>query len=187
MRHYPRHGFTLLEIMIVIVLIAILGAMAIPRIHTASYKADEGAHVVQAVMQQGQRSAVQRQSNVVVSIDTVKNRVRTWNDVNNNFVVDTNESVRWRSLEEGNRFAKAPKGVNGGTPSSPIVSSNVKQSPDGYPSVIFRRDGAASGNVEVYLRSESTDTNDYRAIVVTQATGRVDMYRYGGNKWRKAR
>lgn len=187
MRLHVRNGFTLLEMMIVFVLIAILGALAIPRIHTASYKADAAAHVAQAVMQQSERNAVQRQSNVVVSIDTVNQRLRTWNDVNNNFVVDDSEDVRWHSLEEGSRFAIAPKGVNGGTPASAVVSSNVKISADGYPSVIFRRDGAASSTIEVYLRSESSDTNDYRAIVVTQATGRVDMYRYGGGQWRKAR
>jgi len=187
MRNRCRDGFTLLELMVVFVLIAIMGALAIPRIRGTSYKVDAGARVVQAAMQQGQRSAVQRQSNVVVSIDTVNNRVRTWNDVNNNNQLDTGEDARWRPLEEGNRFAKPPKGVNGGTPVSSVVSSNAKVSTDGFPSVIFRRDGAASGNIEVYLRSSTSDSNDYRAILVSQATGRVDMYRYGGNVWRRAR
>jgi prepilin-type N-terminal cleavage/methylation domain-containing protein len=187
MRTLPRDGFTLIEIMVVFTLIAILGALTIPRLNTTGFKADAAMHVVQSFMQQGQRSAVQRQSNVVVSVDTADNRIRLWNDANNNMQLDDGETTRSMTLEEGSHFAVPPVGVNGGEPESPVVSTNTKVSPDGYPSIIFRRDGAASGSVDIYLRAASSDLNDFRAISVTQATGRVDLFRYGNGAWRKAR
>jgi prepilin-type N-terminal cleavage/methylation domain-containing protein len=185
MRKSARAGFTLLEIMIVMVMIAIVARMALPRMQISQYRADGAMRTVQSVLMQAERGAVQRQMEVAVSFDTTKRRLRVHYDVNGNRVIDTGEESKWTPLEEGNRFAAPPTGVNG-TGGSFLVSTSIPTSPDGYPTIYYHRDGAASSNFEVYLRSSSSLTSDFRALVVTQATGRVELYRYTGSAWRKS-
>ena len=123
----------------------------------------------------------------MVSFDKTNNRIRILNDANNDGIVSSGETVRWRVLEENCVFAVPPKSIAGQTIATPFNGSNLKTSADGYPSITYRRDGAASSSLEVYLRSYSSDPNDFRVLVVTQATGRVEVMRYGNNQWRKAR
>jgi len=186
-RSGPRPGFTLLEIMIVLVMIGILGGLAIPRLNTGRFKVDAAMHVAQAALQQAERSAIQRQTNVIASFDIANNRIRIHNDVNNNGTIDAGETTRWMTLEDGVRFATPPKGLTSGSVASPVTGNNIKTSADGFPMITYRRDGAASSSAEIYMRSSSTDTNDFRVLTVTQSTGRVDLYRYGIGVWRKAR
>jgi len=181
-----RLGFTLLEIMIVLVLVALMARLAIPQMQISQYRVDGAMRTVQAALQQAERGAVQRQMEVAVSFDTANKRVRVHFDVNNNRAIDAGEDALWRPLEEGNRFATPPLGVTGTSVGSFLVGTSITISPDGYPTVYYHRDGAASTGLEVYIRSSSSDMNDFRALVVTQATGRVDLYRYGSNVWRPA-
>jgi len=184
-RKHCRPGYTLLEILIVLVLVAVIGRIAIPRVSLSRFRADGAMRVAQAVLQQAERNAVQRQTDVMVSFDTVGGRVRMVYDVNNNHLVDAGEEVHWKSLEEGNRFAVPRIGVNGAVAKS-IVGNNIATSADGYPTVYYHRDGASSSGIEAYLRSSTAaDSNGFRALVVTQATGRVDLYRSGDGQWRK--
>jgi prepilin-type N-terminal cleavage/methylation domain-containing protein len=185
MRKFRRHGYTLIEMMLVVVLIGIMGRIAFTKVSLSRFKADGAMRVVQAVLQQAERTAVQRQMEVMISFDTVGQRVRTLYDANGNHAVDAGEEVHWRALEEGNRFSVPSVGVNGAVSKS-IAGSNLSVSPEGYPTVYYHRDGASSAPVEVYLRAWNTDTNAFRALVVTQATGRVDIYNYGNGQWRKA-
>ena len=49
---------------------------------------------------------------------------------------------------------------------------------------IFRRDGAASTDLEVYIASSKELANDWRAIQVVQSTGRTDWFRYLAGLWK---
>lgn len=177
--HRPRrNGFTLLEIMIVVCIIAIMTTIALPRMNITQWKVDGAMRIVQGVLQQAERNAIQRQMEVGVSFDAVNNRVRIHYDQNDNHAIDAGEETFWHSLEEGNRFATPPVGVSGAVGSF-IAGNTITTSSDGYPTVYYHRDGAASTAFEVYLRSSSNNVNDFRALVVTQATGRVDIFKYG--------
>jgi prepilin-type N-terminal cleavage/methylation domain-containing protein len=172
-----RTGFTLIELLMVIVLISILSGMAIPRMSTSRFRADAAMRSVQLVLQQAQRAAIQQQTDIIVSFDTVQGRIRVVYDKNNNRAIDAGEEVRWKSLEEGNKFTAPPKRINGSTGVA-IVGPNVSTFGDGLPTVYYRRDGAVSSDFEVYMRpSTSSTVADFRGISVTQATGRVELYR----------
>jgi prepilin-type N-terminal cleavage/methylation domain-containing protein len=186
-RARPNHrsGFTLIEIMIVMVMIAIVAGIALPKMQVTQYKVDGAMRVAQATLQQAERGAVQRQMEVAVSFDTAKKRIRVHYDFNSNDAIDSGEEVMWKPLEEGNRFATPPRGVSMSAGSF-IVGNAISTSPDGYPTVYYHRDGAASTNYELFIRSSSNSVDDFRALVVTQATGRVDLFRYGAGAWQRA-
>lgn len=183
MPNRSRSGYTLIELMVVLSFIAILTAMALPNVHASRFQVDAGMRRLQAVLQQAERSAVMRQTNVMVSVDTTGRRVRVLVDANNNGQTDAGESVRWQPLEDGIRFAAPPSGVACAA-TGPVCGNNIVVR-DGYPTLVFRRDGAASSSAEIYIRSYRTTTDDFRALLLTQATGRVDLYRYGGGQWRR--
>jgi prepilin-type N-terminal cleavage/methylation domain-containing protein len=176
-----RAGFTLIETLIVVTIVGILAALAMPRLRAAQFDADAGMRTVQSALQQAQRFAIVRQTDVMVSFDTAGKRIRIVYDVNNNHQYDAGEEVRWKPLEETDRFIVPPSGVqmSGG---ASVVGSNLA-SRDDYPTVYYHRDGAVSSELELYLSSYRSDKSDIRAVHVRQATGRVQFYRYTGSTW----
>lgn len=184
MRNSVRAGYTLLELLVVVTIIGIMGAVALPRIHYAAYQADAGLATVQGALQLAQRSAIVRQTEVMVSFDTAGRRVRIVYDANSNHLLDAGEYVRWTPLEDGVRFGTPPSGVQMAGGASVVGSALVGR--DNYPTVFYHRDGALSSELELYLRSSRADVGDFRALHVRQATGRVQIYKYTGTQWKPA-
>lgn len=177
-----RRGFSAVELLIVCAIVGIFATLAYPRVNFTQFQVDSGARTIRVALQNAERLAVTRQYDVVVSFDTSSKRMRILEDGNNNDVVDAGERVTYAGLEDGVHFAIPPAGLSGPV-SSAVSGSNLKLI-DGMPSVVFRRDGAASSDLEVYVVSSKSLANDFRAIQVVQSTGRTDWYRYLSSLWK---
>ncbi|MEP6494023.1 MAG: prepilin-type N-terminal cleavage/methylation domain-containing protein [bacterium] len=180
-----RPAFTLAEMMVVVVISGMMIALAIPRIDTTRYKADAVGQIVRTTLQNASRTAVTRQHDMIVSFDTVGERIRTIYDANNNGSATAGERVTYRGLDNGILFTDpSVNGVSGTSIHSPISGSSIVVV-SGMPTLTFHRDGSVSSDAEIYVSIAARGPKMYRAIVLTQATGRVDWYRLNTstNKW----
>jgi prepilin-type N-terminal cleavage/methylation domain-containing protein len=179
-----RRGFTLIEMLIAIAIMAVISAIAIPQINTQKYKQDTGARITRSAFQIAGRLAVAKQFDVIVSFDLTRSMVRIVEDRDNDGVADAGERVQWKALEDGAVFETPTVGISGPV-ASPVVGSNI-QTIDGMPSIIFRRNGAASSDLELYIGAGRGNAGDQRAISVLQSTGRASWHRYAANGWKEA-
>ncbi len=175
----PRHAFSMVEIIIVLVMMAVVARMALPKLNLSQYRADAAAQQVRSVFQTAQRTSLTRQYDVIVSVDTTQFGLRIAEDINNDGSIQVSEWKFWRPTGEGNAFAVPPKGLNSASVASSVVGSQLKMV-DGFKSVIFHRDGSTSTDAEIYVQSEYKGRTDYRAIAVTRSTGRTELYRLAG-------
>lgn len=176
-----RRGFTLLELIVVLIMISIIAGMAVPRLNYEKYRADAGMRTVRTVLQGAQRNAIMRQTNVVVGFDVANRQMRIVEDANNNCTIDAGERVTSRPLEDGAKFSVPSTGYSGAVSSS-IVGANLCTMAS-LPAIQFLRDGAASTDLEIYLTSSRGTQVDYRLVRVTMATGRTESFRFNGSTW----
>lgn len=178
-----RRGFSLLELTVVLIMVGIIAAMAVPRLNYEKYRADAGMRTVRTVIQGAQRNAIMRQTNIVVGFDVANGQMHIVEDANNNCTYESPERRTSRPLEDGAKFAIPASGYSG-TPSGAVTGANLCTML-GYPSIQFLRDGAASTDLDVYLTSSRGTQVDFRLVRVTQATGRTDAYRFTGSSWKR--
>jgi Tfp pilus assembly protein FimT len=167
----------------VLAIIAILSAVALPKLDFRQYRIDGSTRTVAAQLAAAQRQAVTNQANVSVIFDTTTKAVRIHEDDNNDNVQNGTERVRAYPIGEGVEFGLGGAPTRTFTPAP--VSFTRKQGT--LPVLIFRRDGSASESGAIYLSTlnaaASSRTKDARSIEVTEATGRVSWYRYTGAAW----
>jgi hypothetical protein len=146
-------------------------------------KSDAALRQVTTFFVQAQRTALSKQYNVIVSVDVAGNRLRIVEDRNNSSTYDAGDRYYWMALEPGTKFTATPTNLDGmgGT-----VTFVKPKTVDGYPSVMFRRNGAASSDGVLFFTSKTTDVGSLRAIEITQSTGRCDPYKYTGSSWVRA-
>jgi prepilin-type N-terminal cleavage/methylation domain-containing protein len=183
-----RRGFTLAEIMVVVVISGMMIALAIPRVDTTKWRADAIATIVRTTLQYAQRQAITRQHDMVVSFDTTGERIRTFWDGDNSGSLNGTERVTWRGLDVGVLFTDPTvKGLSGTTITRPVNGGQIGTL-TGYPTVTFHRDGSVSTDAEIYIKVAAHGPPWYRAIRLTQATGRVDWFRLNAqtSKWIQA-
>lgn len=177
-----RAGVTLVELLVALVLLGILAGAALPRLDPAAHRADAGMRQVRGALQQAQRIAVQHQYDVVVSFDVRAGSIRVAEDSTNDRVI-AGERVRWLPLDPGVRFVRPASPVPGGVGGAEVAGPGVR-SVDGLPSVVFRRSGAASGDLEVYLAAARRGAgDDVRAVTVVHGTGRTAWFRLTDRGW----
>ncbi|MDB4915050.1 MAG: hypothetical protein JWM95_2694 [Gemmatimonadetes bacterium] len=174
-----RWGFSLIELIIVMIILSVIAGMAIPKINMSSYRADAAAQQVRSVFQTAQRTSLTRQYDVIVSVDTNTFGLRIAEDVNNDGAIQISEWKFWRPAGEGNRFAVPPKGINTATVTKSVIGASLK-TVDALPSIIFHRDGSTSSDGEIYIAATYKNRTDYRAVTLTRATGRTELYRLAG-------
>ncbi|HET7229405.1 MAG TPA: type II secretion system protein [Longimicrobium sp.] len=177
-------GFSMVEVLTVLVIFGILAAMVGPRINLAPARAGSAASLAGSTLLAAQRAAVARQHNVVVAFDQAGRRLRVHYDADNDGRVDTDEHVTWVALPEGVVFGRA--GATAGRAGAGAVSFRLRQ--DGYPAVFFLRNGSASEEGGFYLTTAANQAAgkaaEARMVVLDRATGRPGWQRYDGSTWK---
>ena len=183
--HQGRSGYTLIEMMTVIVLIGILASLAIPHISTAQYKVDGATYSVGTHLLAAQRSAVMKQHNVVVAFDVNEGRIRIHEDVDNDGMIDRTENVRYEPLDEGIVFGRGAAPAHDWIGQETVSFSRMQ---DGLPAVSFRRNGSTAEQGGFYLTTRraidtGTHPEDARAVIISRATGRSSWFHYAAPEW----
>jgi type II secretory pathway pseudopilin PulG len=184
-RKHREVGFTLIEIVIIMVMIGVMLVLAIPRLNLQRYRTDGAIQGLRSVLMQAQRTALVRQYDVVVSIDTANHALQWWEDSNNDGIIEASEHTRTYPLNDAVRFAIPPVGISGPVSSS-VVGSHLGTL-NGLPTITFTRDGAASTDLQLYIAGPADPNVTYRALQLGQATGRTDWYLYNAqaNSWKR--
>lgn len=177
-------GFTIVEMIVVLVIAGILTTMALPRFSLTRYRMDGAVRGMATTMIYAQRVAVKRQHNVVVRFDVTEGLVRIHQDDDNDGTVDSGERERVVRLQEGVLFGLEDAPARG------MGSDAVSFSADGgMPAVTFHRNGSTNEEGGFYLTSERAYHGDHpgdaRAVEISRSTGRVAWYRYRSdeNAW----
>jgi prepilin-type N-terminal cleavage/methylation domain-containing protein len=177
-RRMGRGGFSLIEMLLVVVVLAILARLALPRLDYGRYRVNTDARALEMTLAYAQRLAVSLQHNVLVSFNTSTAQVITTEDKNDDGVYTPGERVRGFSLSTGVIFARV------GAPDLPAPNPTNE-----ITSVTFLRDGSATTAGVVFLSTaraaSNNSTEDTRAITVTRATGRPSWFTYTGGSWRQ--
>jgi prepilin-type N-terminal cleavage/methylation domain-containing protein len=178
-----RAGFSMIELLMVMVIISLTAAWALPKFSIARYRADAAGRLVRTQLSTAQRLAITRQSDVIVSFDATYNRLRVVQDFNNNDTLNTGDIISYRGLEEGAKFVTPTwAGPNGSTPATPFVGAGLRTI-SSLPSIIFHRDGSGSTDLEVYVTMRDAVKVEYRCVVVTGSTGKTDLFKWNGVTW----
>ncbi|MGH7500064.1 MAG: pilus assembly FimT family protein [Gemmatimonadales bacterium] len=179
-------GFTLIEVLLVVAIIGILAAVALPRIDLYRIQANSAVQIMGTTMVAAQREAVTKQHDIILTFDAPNRRMRMIWDANSNSVVDAGERARNIPLDTRITFGL------GGAPARPFGATaiNFSKTINGLPALIFHRNGSASGIGGFYLTSTRAVldgtakwSGDTRAVEIVRATGRTEWFRYNGSAW----
>jgi len=183
MRMSRRSGFSMIELLTTLIIMGVVAMMAVPKLDLSHMRSDAALRQVTSLLIQAQRTALMKQYNVIVSVDVATSRLRLIEDRNNSGVIDAGDRSFWMALDRGVTFAATPVSLDGmgGT-----VTFVRPRTIDGFPSVIFRRNGAASSDGALFFTTKVSDPGSLRAVTITQSTGRTDPFKYTGSTWVRA-
>jgi prepilin-type N-terminal cleavage/methylation domain-containing protein len=183
-----RRGWTMIEMSIVIAVIVLLAAIALPNIDFAKYRMDGNARTIQNQFIVQQVNAIQRNIPIIVTLVYDHGIMTITEDANRNGVADNGEYTYNKTLVEGAQFVIPPVTVDSATPyyaTGPgLTYLNQTYL---YPTVTFYPNGSTSGNVVVYIGSTNGRLVDMRALSITGSTSKVKFYRMASDgTWRLA-
>lgn len=181
-------GYTIVELMITVTVIALLAAIAIPRLDTQGYRVNGAVRGLTASLGYAQRLAVSLQHDVRVAFDSAGGRIRIHEDRNNDGNMDPGERVTSTPLDEGVVFARgAAPPVSFTTGGSGMTTFSFTRTQGVLPCVIFRRDGSASENGGFYITTTrglaAGNATLVRAGEMIRSTGRVIWHSYATGTW----
>ena len=176
-------GYTLLEIVIVMVMVATLVVIARTTLNAPRYRADSAIQMFRNALTQAQRTALLNQFDVIVVIDTVHQALKVSEDANNDGVIESDEHSLSYPLTDGVTFVVPPTGLDSAV-SAAVVGSQLS-SIGTLPMIAFGRDGAATSDLQLYIATPPHPGRVYRALRLVQSTGRSDWYLYNAtaNIW----
>lgn len=173
----------MIELVTTMVIMGVVALMSIPKIDLSRMRSDAALRQLMTVFVQAQRTALTKQYNVIVSIDVPNGRVRLVEDKNNSSTYDSGDRMVWVALDREVTFSSSPAALDG---LSGVTAFTRARTLDGYPTLIFRRNGAASSDAAFFVSSKPSDAGAARAVYVTQSTGRADGYKYSSAGWVRA-
>jgi prepilin-type N-terminal cleavage/methylation domain-containing protein len=182
--HRAPRGFSLPELLLVIVIVGIMAGFAAPRINLAKFRLDGAVREVASYIVASKSKALLKQYDVVLLFDEPGNVIRILTDENNNGATDPGETIRTVEFGDGVIFGR------GGAPALPGGGATItfKKKVDGLPSLRFHRNGSASEEGLLYLTSQGAANGGYpehaRAIGVERATGQVRCWSYATLVWK---
>jgi prepilin-type N-terminal cleavage/methylation domain-containing protein len=175
-----RRGWTLIEMMITVGVVAILAAIALPSVSFARFRMDGAARQVQLRFIAAQSKSIEQQQNYLVTFFWSQSQFRVVNDKNGNGLWDGGVELRnWFTLPEKIHFMIPPSTIDGAAPAyatGPGVHM-VGSGGNYYPSITFYPNGSTSGDVVVYMGTQSTRLSDFRAVQITGATSKMKYWR----------
>ena len=186
-RRRTARGFSVIELVLVVTLMGILAAFAMPRMRIESSQVDTAARTIGMSLMVAQREAASRQHNVLLIFDTNAHTVNTVWDANNDGVKGANEKSRPFLLPERVVLGR-PAGVSalgGASASVPLTLMS-----GGKPMLVLRRNGSVDRAVTFYLTTPQSmaggGSKEVRALVIARATARPEWYAWTGSLWRHA-
>jgi prepilin-type N-terminal cleavage/methylation domain-containing protein len=178
----PPSGFTLVEVIYVVILVGILAGFAAPFIDVSRFRMNSAVVEVATELMAAQRYAVLRGHDVVVAFDEDNEWMRVHLDANNDGKIQEGENTRAAQLGDGVSFGRAP----GPTLSPATQDITFIQRQDQFPTLTFHRNGSASEAGIIYLTfSKASLSKSNRAVQVIRSTAKVKCWSYGTESWKE--
>jgi len=187
-RGASRWGYTLIEILIVIVMIGLISAIALPRINLSRIRSKAAVQAVGTTLLASQRDAITRQHNVVIAIDQANRSFLVVYDSTNDQTLNNNERSRAIPLSEEIVIGK-PAAVPAQPFGGAAVNFVATERASGLPAIIFFRNGSAQEFGGFYMSTPKAmagapgHENETWALQVIRATGRAEWQRWNGTSW----
>lgn len=186
MAREQRHpdGFTIVELLIVLAVVGLMTALAMPSLGSGNARTEQGVQVIMSSLLQAQRMAVTSQRHTVVAFDSARGLIRIHQDLDNDGEIEAGERQLLVELGEGLVFGAGTASPRSGE-TGPVTFDGEQ---DGLPSVTFLRNGGMTEAGAIYITTaEGADrperSGDARLITVERATGRTSWFRYENGQW----
>lgn len=175
-----RRGFSMGEMLVVVAILGIIAALAVPRLDWTRYRINSEVRNVSMQLGYSQRLAVSLQHNVLVTVDGVNRRLSVDEDKDNDDIFEPGAGERRRvvQLDLGLNFAR------NSAPDLPAPSPANELT-----SIIYRRDGSASTAGVIFMNTDrgvaAGNNQDARVLEITRASGRATWYSYTSGTWKR--
>ena len=184
-RSTTRGGFSLIEVLLVIVIMALVVGLAAPRIDVANFQVSSAVQSLSTTSAAAQREAITKQHDMILVFDAGRRELRLVWDTDSDGVIDAAERIRVVALDDRVVFGRgtAPARAFGAAPINFVDQIN------GLPALTFHRNGSASGIGGFYLTTlggaagDPNKARDTRAAEIVRATGRTEWFRSSGTAW----